>query len=157
MTLTELSYQYNFHDCDVFLPFDVCGDAITVTFDLAKHMQYDDRFDRKHMMENTTDHLIVKLRFLHCADIQAVEWSYAENKKIAKLKKVNEKVTSVEAFNQDLFLNSVAFIGEDRLSFMFEGDPNLGGEICFSPLDIEIIEERLVDEKAFDEMCEALE
>ena len=42
MTLTQLEYIYNFHDCDVFTPFEINGDFVTVTFDLAKHLQYDD-------------------------------------------------------------------------------------------------------------------
>ena len=41
MTLKELEYAYNFHDCYVFTPFEINEDCITVTFDLAKHLQYD--------------------------------------------------------------------------------------------------------------------
>jgi hypothetical protein len=37
MTLKELEYAYNFHDCYVFTPFEINEDCVTVTFDLAKH------------------------------------------------------------------------------------------------------------------------
>ena len=41
MTLKELEYAYNFHDCYVFTPFEINEDCVTVTFDLAKHLQYE--------------------------------------------------------------------------------------------------------------------
>ena len=39
MTLEQLECIYNFHDCDVFTPFAIEGNSITVIFDLAKHLQ----------------------------------------------------------------------------------------------------------------------
>ena len=42
MTLTQLEYTYNFHDSDVFTPFETNGDSIIVVFNLAKHLQYDE-------------------------------------------------------------------------------------------------------------------
>ena len=42
MTIEQLGFKYNFHDSDVLLPLEISGDSITITFSLAKHLQYEE-------------------------------------------------------------------------------------------------------------------
>ena len=70
MTLTQLEYIYNFHDCDVFTPFEINGDFVTVTFDLAKHLQYDDLKARYgDSLKNKEYNLIVRVKFSNCLNL----------------------------------------------------------------------------------------
>lgn len=77
MTLSELSRIYNFHDCDVFIPFDVNQDSITVTFDLAKHMQYGELKARySEYIKNADFHLLATVKFSNCSNVRASEWTF---------------------------------------------------------------------------------
>ena len=88
MTLTELEYLYNFHDCDVFTPFKVKGDSITVTFALAKHLQYDDlKLRQKELINSKLHHLIVRARFFDCSNLRVSEWMYHPSESIKKSQK----------------------------------------------------------------------
>ena len=89
MTLNQLECTYNFHDCDVFTPFEMEGNSITVTFDLAKHLQYDVLKSRYgDSLSDKEHHLIVKAKFFNCSDIQVREWEDCTSK--ITNKKVND-------------------------------------------------------------------
>ena len=120
MTLKELEYAYNFHDCYVFTPFEINEDCVTVTFDLAKHLQYDELKSRYgNSLNNKANNLIVKVKFSNCLDLQVSEWNHCTSN-TKKQKKQNERTITIEDFDADSDFISLSISEEDKISLRFE-------------------------------------
>ena len=153
MTLNQLECIYNFHDCDVFTPFEMEGNSIAITFDLAKHLQYDALKSRYgDSLSNKEHDLIVKANFFNCSDIQVREWEDCTSKTTNKKKKHNEKMIQIEQFNVDMDFISLAILGENKICFLFEkhGHPRKFSEIQFVCQDVSIIEEKIYIASEYD-------
>lgn len=144
MTLTELELLYNFHDCDVSIPFSVIQDNIILTFELAKHMQYHD-FKAKHidLIENDDYALLVTIKFLNCTSIKASEWFY-DYSNGERPKRLNEKNIIPEQVDQEMLLYTCSMSDKDGAYLLFTKDPDKGTEITFFCEEAEIVEEKFV-------------
>jgi hypothetical protein len=160
MTLEQLEYKYNFHDCDVFTPFEINGDSITVTFDLAKHLQYDDlKFRHGDLLQSKDSYLIVRVKFSDCLNLRVSEWEYRTSKTTKKEEKHNEKTISIEQFDSNMDFISLTTLGENKICFAFEkyGKPEKFSEIQFVCQNIDIIEEKIFTASEHDELWEKFE
>lgn len=153
MTLMQLERIYNFHDCDVFLPFEVDNDSITVTFDLAKHVQYED-FKQKHrdLVDDESYGLVVKIEFSQCSNVEAREWLY--NGKQARL---NEKAVGLQGFNREMFLYTVSMEEKDGVCCLFTANSSKGGEISFRCEEVKILEEKFIDAEEREQIWKSFE
>lgn len=152
MTVDELLCAYNFHDCDVITPFMVQGDDITVTFVLAKHLQYDGIQSRQNPLYADKEYsLVVRIRFSECTCIKANEWTYETHKATtSKKSRKNVRQMTVEQFDWQLDFDSVCISAERGISFVFVGPKQRVGDISFQCRDIEIEEETLLDRTGYD-------
>ena len=160
MTLTQLEYIYNFHDCDVFTPFEINGDFVTVTFDLAKHLQYDDLKARYgDSLKNKEYNLIVRVKFSNCLNLSAREWQYRTSKTTKKEQKCNEKTIPIEQFDTDMDFISLAILDKNKICFTFEKNskPQKLSEIQFVCQDIDIIEEKILTASEYNELWQKFE
>ena len=160
MTLQQLEYIYNFHDCDVFTPFEFVGDSVTVTFDLAKHLQYDDLKSRYGaLLQIKENALIATVKFSNCLELQVKEWDCCYSKSTKKTKKCNERTISPELFDSDMDFISLAISGENKIVFSFVkyGNPDKLSNIQFICQDIDIMEEKLYTASEYDKLCEKYE
>ena len=160
MTLTQLEYTYNFHDSDVFTPFETNGDSIIVVFNLAKHLQYDELKSRYgNSLNNKANNLIVKVKFSNCLDLQVSEWNHCTSN-TKNQKKQNERTITIEDFDADSDFISLSISEEDKISFRFEKLEKNGkliklSEIKFVCQNIEILEESLLDSFEYDKVLSA--
>ena len=160
MTLKELEYAYNFHDCYVFTPFEINEDCVTVTFDLAKHLQYEPLKSRYgDVLQIKDNYLIVKAKFSNCLNLQATEWEYRISKATKRETKHNEKTISPEQFDPDMDFISLTVLDENLICFTFEknGKPTKLNEIQFICQDIDIIEEKIYTASEYDTLWEEFE
>ena len=155
MTLEQLECIYNFHDCDVFTPFSIEGDSITVIFDLAKHLQYDTLKSRYgDLLKNKEHNLIVKVKFSNCSDLQVSEWEDSTSKTINKNEKHNEKTIPIEQFDTDMDFISLAILDGNEIHFPFErcGKSKKYSEIRFVCHNVEVIEEKIYSASEYDKL-----
>ena len=155
MTFKQFELAYNFHDCDVFMPFEINGDSVTVIFDLAKHLQYDHlKSHYGDLLQIEDNSLIVKARFSNCSNIQANEWEQSVSKKTRREERCNEKTILAEQFDSDMDFISLAVLGENKICFTFEkcGKQNKLGEIQFTCQDIDIIEEKIYTKSEYEDL-----
>lgn len=160
MTLKQLEYAYHFHDCDVFTPFEINEDCITVTFDLAKHLQYDELKSRYgDLLQIKDNNLIVKVRFSNCLNLQVTEWEYRISKTTKREEKYNEKTILPQQFDSDMDFISLAVLDENKICFTFEkyGKPQKFSKIQFICQDIDIIEEKIYTASEYDTLWENFE
>lgn len=147
MTLSQLECTYNFHDCDVFTPFEINSDSITVIFDLAKHLQYDDLKSRYgDLLKNKEYNLILRAKFSNCLNLSVREWQYRISKATKKEEKCNERAMAIEEFDSDADFISLAVLDGDRISFRFEKNEKSRkfSEIQFACYNVDIIEEKIL-------------
>ena len=154
MNLTDFLCKYELHDCNAFLPFEVERDAITVVFDLAKHMQYSDfKAEHPHVIEDKAYSLIVKARFLQCTNIRASEWIYGHTAVATKTPiRQHEKNTTVSQFDKEMFLYSISTPTPNEIAFLFECEPKRGGEIRFACQAVEVLEEGFLNKAEYDKL-----
>jgi hypothetical protein len=156
MTLTHLWHKYNLHDCDVFLPFQTNQNSISVVFDLAKHLQHNDlKLEHKDVINDKDFHLIVKVKFSEIKNVHASEWTYVpieDTSKSIKLTRCEEHEVTVEHFDKDLFLYSITLSDDNSIVFLFDGNDNKGGEIQFYCEDVQILDEKFVNEAVYDKL-----
>ena len=160
MTLQELEYTYNFHDCDVFVPFEIDGDSIIVIFDLAKHLQYEPLKSRYgDLLKIKDNNLIVRAKFTNCLNIQVNEWEYCISKNTKREEKRNEKTISMENFDSDMDFISLTVFDENKISFVFEKHENRQklSRIQFICNDVDIVEEKIYTASEYDELWKGFE
>lgn len=154
MTLEQLEHTYNFHDCDVFTPFEINDDYIVVTFDLAKHLQYDDLKSRQgKLLQDKDYYLIAKVKFSDYSNLSVSERTNPASKATKKGGE-NEKTLSIEQFNSDVDFISLAVLGENKICFTFE-KCNKSKKIIriqFVCGNIEVLEEALLDAYEYDKL-----
>lgn len=148
MTLDALLQTYNFHDCDAYTPFSIQNGEITVAFLLAKHLQYGDiRSKQDPLYADKKHNLIVRIRFLQCSDIRAIEWKLerCNARSKAYVKKYIEEI-ALDEFNWQRDFLSVGMSEEDGICFVFCDHGMGGSDLQFSCQDVDIEEEQLLDE-----------
>lgn len=157
MTLDQLEHLYNFHDCDVFTPFEINGDSVIVAFDLAKHLQYDDLKSRYgDLLHHKDNHLIMKAKFSHCSALQVSEWQYRTSKATDRKEKCNEHTISAEQLDPNADFISLAVLSENKICFTFEkhGNPKKYSEVQFVCQTVDILEERIYTDSEYDMLYE---
>ncbi len=166
MTAEEFDILYDFHDGDVFLPFEIQEDAITITFDLARWIQRK-WVEEKYGKATYGDHrsFIVKAKFSHCKNIVAKEWVFKKSR--PNNDKKPERIiteTTLQAFDPELMLEFVETENQNEISLWFfssdikgKGFDGKGGMICFSAENVEVIEEALYDKTATDALYDKFE
>ena len=155
MTLHQLECIYNFHDCDLFTPFEINGNSVTVIFDLAKHLQYDDLKARYgDSLKNKECNLIVRVKFSNCLNLSAREWQYRASKSTKKEEKCNEKTIPIEQFDTDMDFISLAILDGNEIHFPFEkcGKSKKYSEIRFVCHNVEVIEEKIYSASEYDKL-----
>ena len=152
MTLKQLAQLYNFHDCYVFTPFEIDGESVTVTFDLAKHLQYDDLKARYgDMLQKKECHLIVRVKFSDCLNFQICELTphFTGAKKQSFTS--DARIISMEQFDTQADFISVSLADSDSICFVFESIDSFKKiiEIQFESEQIEVLEEGVLDAVEF--------
>lgn len=151
MTLDKLLRTYNFHDCYVIPPFKQQGNDITVVFGLAKHLQHGDIRSKTGSLYADAEHeLIVKIRFLKCTDVRAVEWSYQGNGAGKANLRQNEKMTTIEQFDWKPDFNTVCMSEEKGVFFVFDDSQGHAGKISFLCREVTVEAEDMLDEAESD-------
>ena len=152
MTPEQLEHKYNFHDSDAMTPFKEQGDSITVTFFLAKHLQYEEiKSQYKSFINDENYYLLVRISFKSCHNLQASEWRYAPAPKNAKQ---DEKNVSISQLDDEMLLSYTSFSSYGEILFGFEGKNGKMSEIRFSYKDAEVLEERFVNETEYNRIWE---
>ena len=155
MTIEQLEYIYNFHDCDVFTPFEITDSSVTVIFAFAKHLQYDELKARYGEALKTTDrHLIAKVKFSDYSSLRVSEWIPIPSRSASYSKKQTERTIPVEQFDTDMEFVSLGILEDNTLSFPFSRYtvPNKIHEIRFICDNAEIIEEKLLAQSEYDKL-----
>lgn len=150
MTLEQLAQTYNFHDCDVFTPFEVEQNSVTVVFDLAKHLQYEDfQTKQSHFVQNKGYSLLVTVRFNNCTNLTAKEWIMVVAKNKMATQKQYQKDIPVEQLDWNLDFVSLCIENSKKIWFVFENAKgNDGFDLSFDCDTVEILEEKFVDADA---------
>lgn len=152
MTLDKLLRTYNFHDCYVIPPFKQQGNDITVVFGLAKHLQHGDIRSKTDPLYADSKHdLIVRIRFLGCTGIRAIEWNYPGGSAgSSENARKNEKITTIDQFDWKTDFDSVCMSEEKGIIFVFRDLQRCVGEITFLCGDVVVEAEELLDEAESD-------
>lgn len=165
MTVEEFDGLYDFHDGDIFLPFEIQEDAITITFALARWIQrkwVEEKYGKVTYGDRRS--FIVKAKFSRCKNIAAKEWVFKKSK--PNNNKKPERIiteTTLQAFDPELMLEFVETENQNEISLWFFSDikgkafDGKGGVIRFSAENVEIIEEALYDETAKDALYDKFE
>lgn len=166
MTAEEFDSLYVFHDGDVFLPFEIQEDTLTITFDLARWIQcewVEEKYGKITYGDRTS--FIVKARFSNCKNIVAREWVFKKSR--PKNNKKPERIiteTTLQAFDPELELELVETENQNDIRLYFfssdicgKGYEGKGGLISFSSENVEVIEEAIYDEAAIEALFDKFE
>lgn len=146
MTLEQLEQTYNFHDCDVFTPFEIEQNSVTVVFDLAKHLQYDDlQIKQSRFMKNDDYFLLVKVKFSNCTNLTAKKWTMVVAKDKSTAKKQYQNEVPIEQLDWNLDFVSPYIENSKKIWFVFADAKNSGFDLSFACDTVEIVEEKFVD------------
>ena len=159
MNIKQLEYVYNFHDCDVFTPFEITEGSVTVIFIFAKHLQYDELNSRYgEALQKNDSHLIAKISFSKYSDLEVMEWT-PTSRSAETSRKQNGRIITIDQFDTDMEFVSFAALEQNTLSFTFcrYTDSNTVHEIRFVCDNAEVIEEKLLDRSEYDKLWEKFE
>ena len=139
MTSIQLVQTYNFHDCDIVLPFAAESNTATVTFLLATHLQYDDIKKRYGNFAVTHDsYLMLTLCLTSNAPITVCNRAYTGKRSTGEVFPLDP-----EAIDPEMDFLSLHVSAQGDILLQFDGSDESIKEICFSSPTIKIVEERL--------------
>ncbi len=160
MTVSDLSYNYEFHDCTMFYPeFKQNGDTITCSFELAKFLQFPEikrKYGEKLDDKNTA--LVLTVEFLKCSDIDVEEEVTVCNGKANRHTKhpnCERKKTTLADYDKNIDFLSLSLCNdgdERRVSATFFNFSNKCVYVQFHAEEVNVLYEDCVDK----DTCEKL-